>query len=356
MEPANERVRLATEELDKRLREEEVLGKTKQQWEDIKNRIDTARINSAGYKDAMDDALAVVKDIENAWAGIESKTVTLTTIQQTVAEGAASAANGTGTGFTGNPDPDSEVNPINGLTPSEQANLQAQVDRLSNSLPGLRTTLDKALAEQKAANNAPYTLAGLQAALERKEAANEAVTKAQKAYDETLSALSKARNQISPPNRAQSTPLAPRGAGPVAFSSGGKVMSYMASGGFAMGSDTVPAMLTPGEYVVKRQMVNKYGTGLLDKINSGSFLSGGFSSGSRARNVQAPRFSNISPSVSVSSSVVGPSETKTLSNSSVYNYNLSVNVASQSDPNAIAQTVMSQIRNIDSQRIRSNRF
>jgi hypothetical protein len=42
--------------------------------------------------------------------------------------------------------------------------------------------------------------------------------------------------------------------------------------------------------------------------------------------------------------------------SSVYNYNLSVNVASQSDPNVIAQTVMGQIRNVDSQRIRGNRF
>jgi hypothetical protein len=40
LEPANERVRLATEELEKRIREEEVLGKTKNQWETIKNNID----------------------------------------------------------------------------------------------------------------------------------------------------------------------------------------------------------------------------------------------------------------------------------------------------------------------------
>jgi hypothetical protein len=42
--------------------------------------------------------------------------------------------------------------------------------------------------------------------------------------------------------------------------------------------------------------------------------------------------------------------------SSVYNYNLSVNVSSQSDPNTIAQTVMGQLRMVDSQRIRGNRF
>jgi hypothetical protein len=304
----------------------------------------------------MDDALAVVKDIENAWAGIESKTVTLTTIQQTVAEGAASGANGTG--FTGNPDPKTDVNPINGLTPAQQADLQTQVDTLSNSLPGLQTKINdakKVQAEAARVYNMAHPYAP-QALADKLNRANTDVTKAQKAYDNALSSLSRLRNQITPLGSTSSTPFVPRGAAPVAFSSGGKVMSYMASGGFAMGSDTVPAMLTPGEYVVKRQMVNKYGTRLLDKINSGSFLSGGFSSGARARNVQAPRFSTPSPSVSISSNAVGPTETKTLSNSSVYNYNLSVNVASQSDPNAIAQTVMGQIRNIDSQRIRSNRF
>jgi hypothetical protein len=43
-------------------------------------------------------------------------------------------------------------------------------------------------------------------------------------------------------------------------------------------------------------------------------------------------------------------------NSSVYNYNLSVNVASQSDPNTIAQTVMAQLQRVDSQRIRNGRL
>ena len=43
-------------------------------------------------------------------------------------------------------------------------------------------------------------------------------------------------------------------------------------------------------------------------------------------------------------------------NSSVYNYNLSVNVASQSDPNTIAQTVMAQLQRVESQRVRNGRF
>ena len=47
LEPAQERIRLAQIELDKRVEEFEVLGKTKVEWETIKNNIDVARVNSA---------------------------------------------------------------------------------------------------------------------------------------------------------------------------------------------------------------------------------------------------------------------------------------------------------------------
>ena len=39
----------------------------------------------------------------------------------------------------------------------------------------------------------------------------------------------------------------------------------------------------------------------------------------------------------------------------VYNYNLSVNVKSDANPNDIARVVMTQIKQIDSQRIRTQR-
>jgi hypothetical protein len=51
-----------------------------------------------------------------------------------------------------------------------------------------------------------------------------------------------------------------------------------------------------------------------------------------------------------------PAQSPANNNSSVYNYNLSVNVASQSDPNTIAQTVMAQIQKVESQRVRNGRF
>jgi len=52
---------------------------------------------------------------------------------------------------------------------------------------------------------------------------------------------------------------------------GGKIHAF-ASGGFVPGSgnrDTVPAMLTPGEFVIRKSSVNKIGTENLQKLNRG---------------------------------------------------------------------------------------
>lgn len=101
------------------------------------------------------------------------------------------------------------------------------------------------------------------------------------------------------------------------LSKGGIVPSYFAAGGYARGTDTVPAMLTPGEFVMSRYAVETHGVNTMKAINSGS---------------------------------------KTSTSDSVYNYNLSVNVKSDANPDDIARTVMTQIRQIDAQRIRGNRF
>jgi uncharacterized protein (DUF885 family) len=41
---------------------------------------------------------------------------------------------------------------------------------------------------------------------------------------------------------------------------------------------------------------------------------------------------------------------------SVYNYSVSVNVASDANPDEIARVVMKQIKQVDSQRIKGNRL
>ena len=99
------------------------------------------------------------------------------------------------------------------------------------------------------------------------------------------------------------------------YSTGGKVMSYFAAGGSPLGSDTIPAMLTPGEFVIKRPAVQNFGVKKLEKINNGGNPSSG-----------------------------------------VYNYNVSVNVSTGSDPDKIARTVVTKIRSIDKQRLGGNSY
>ncbi len=101
------------------------------------------------------------------------------------------------------------------------------------------------------------------------------------------------------------------------FATGGMVVpKKFANGGYARGTDTVPAMLTPGEFVVSKYGVQNYGVDNLKAINSG-----------------------------------------TAAANSVYNgYNINVNVRSNSNPDQIANAVMTQIRQINAQQVRGNKF
>jgi hypothetical protein len=50
---------------------------------------------------------------------------------------------------------------------------------------------------------------------------------------------------------------------------GGIVPKRFAMGGSAKGMDTIPAMLTPGEFVIRRQAVKQFGTDLFSQLNRG---------------------------------------------------------------------------------------
>jgi len=59
---------------------------------------------------------------------------------------------------------------------------------------------------------------------------------------------------------------------------GGKILGFN-SGGFVPGAgnrDTVPAMLTPGEFVIKKSSVNSLGAGTLEAMNNNGYNGGGF--------------------------------------------------------------------------------
>jgi len=91
-------------------------------------------------------------------------------------------------------------------------------------------------------------------------------------------------------------------------------MQALSSGGLARGTDIVPAMLTPGEFVMSKYAVETHGADTMKAINNGSSVG-----------------------------------------DSVYNYSINVNVQSDSNPDEIARAVMTQIRSIDSQKIRGVR-
>jgi hypothetical protein len=93
-----------------------------------------------------------------------------------------------------------------------------------------------------------------------------------------------------------------------------KIKGYN-SGGRVIGSDIVPAMLTPGEFVMRKYAVENFGADRLKAINNGTYKG-----------------------------------------DSMYNYEVNVNVQTDSNPDQIARAVMSQIKQIDSQRIRGNKF
>jgi hypothetical protein len=118
-----------------------------------------------------------------------------------------------------------------------------------------------------------------------------------------------------PPIPPGTTNVVPGHTLPAGFASGGLIPKRFAVGGFAMGTDTVPAMLTPGEFVIRKYAVDNFGVDNLKAINTGKY-----------------------------------------SGESVYNYEVNINVKSDANADQIAKAVMTQIKRVDSQRIRGNRF
>ena len=93
------------------------------------------------------------------------------------------------------------------------------------------------------------------------------------------------------------------------------MVKYFANGGQPLGSDIVPAMLTPGEFVMSKYAVSSFGADNMKAINNGSYK-----------------------------------------NDSVYNYEVNINVRSDANADQIARTVMMQLQQVDAQRVRGGRI
>jgi TP901 family phage tail tape measure protein len=211
--------------------------------------------------------------------------------------------------------PPTEITPI-----QEAADAAAALDDATSAATAENSAaLEAALAAAAAAE----ALAAEADALSAQIAADLATTKANlspkgqkiladaaKAEEARLAAVAKQNAQYA----ARAAGYASRGQ-QAAYASGGMVKpKYFAIGGAARGTDIIPAMLTPGEFVMSKYAVDSYGVEKMKAINSGSY-----------------------------------------EGEKVYNYNLNVNVKSDANPEDIARVVMTQIRQVDSQRIRTQR-
>jgi TP901 family phage tail tape measure protein len=161
-----------------------------------------------------------------------------------------------------------------------------------------------------------------------------------------------------------------------------------AAGGYISGpgnanSDSIPARLSNGEYVIRASAVKAMGIKNLDMINRMKkskanskdieFSKAKKIAMQKAReladksrrfsmeNISAPTFKPASnkqipdsEQISAQSVAQTPSVMPMKNDNSVYNYSINVNASTNANPNQIADAVMSQIRNIQSKNVRRN--
>ncbi len=144
---------------------------------------------------------------------------------------------------------------------------------------------------------------------------------------------------------------------PKYFAGGGMVPKYFGGGGmakkYAKGGDVVPAMLTPGEFVMSKSATDAYAP-LLNSLNSGALgnLISSRQFNKPVYNMPERDYASLGGSAmtySTSESAASP----TAIDNSVYNYSLSVNVeGTDASANDIANVVINKIKNIQSQQVR----
>lgn len=138
----------------------------------------------------------------------------------------------------------------------------------------------------------------------------------------------------------------------IGYAGGGKV-----SGKGTSTSDSIPARLSNGEYVVRASAVKQYGPGFLDSINLQKFNTGGmvpkFDS-----SMSMPYGSEISSVLSTrgyaTGGMVRENNSSTSNSNTVYNIDMTVN-GGGADASEIADQVMRKIKLVASQNNKSNK-
>jgi TP901 family phage tail tape measure protein len=255
-------------------------------WYDAQLAIEGANIKTKEFQDKLTAANGILASVSKLWGDITDKNLKLTiqTIEEVIRKEA----------FSPTPPPPPTPTPT---PPVDTAAALRKLQSGQNLSDAERVALgmQTAAAAKAAADKAAADKAAADAAA--KAAADAAAAKFGTPFGQAGSALNKKLGGIG------------------FLSSGGMVPKYFADGGFSRGTDTVPAMLTPGEFVINKNAANSIGVNNLNRLNSGESLG-----------------------------------------SSVYNYSVGINVTNaNADANDIARAVMGQIKYIDSQRIRGQR-
>ena len=298
----------------------EINGYTQAEYEAIKTAVDT--VNNALDQQVLDinEIISAVGGIEAAWVKVAAA-ASAATGKSTTSDKGTATNNASNQSTGGNP----------GNIDDVRKTVTEDTDKLINSIktgadPGILTAgvIANKMAEALLNNaEAKEALGGAAGVLSSARYTGQAIAfAAEKAAAERAAAYAKAANTESYYNRRTG------GSSSMAFlASGGMVPKYFANGGYSRGTDTVPSMLTPGEFVVKRFAVKKFGVDNLRAINDGTYQSGKSTVASVNNN-----------------------------SNSVYNYGINVNVSNtNASTDDIARAVITQIRNIDNQRIRGQR-
>jgi TP901 family phage tail tape measure protein len=317
LQNARDAVDLANEALEAANDNLEVQGLSKTAWENINTQIEASKANAFLYDVEVVKALESAKGLVGEWDKLND-TFTTTHVINTVNTGGG--AGGGGVGGTGAENPAytklmSDIQGVEGKLSEYQAQLTPLIER--------RTFLGTRVQTPAVRNELEDLRKQINGLLD--------------AQRWTGKALQEFKSKLPP--------VTPQ---------------YLAEGGFAKGTDTVPAMLTPGEFVVNSASTKRFAP-MLEAMNSGSFrysmptgpeVPNNFSQ--PVYNMPERNYANLGGSAGIYPSS-NTASSLTAQDNSVYNntYSLSVNVGGTDvSANEIANVVMNKIRTIESQQVR----
>ncbi len=251
LEPAERRVRIATALAEEAKRGLEIADKTKLEWEQADNKIKLASLSVTAYDGKLATALASVEKIVKAWKDVKDA--------QDAAGGGAGGSGGSNGAGT----------PAANMT---EADAKRAIDILrKDNLPAAQKELaDLGNIEERIANADRYArnMANQGKMLEAKSALDK-----RDAWQKQLDAAKAKIKQITDAIDDLKKKFNLTG-----YATGGSV-----NGKGTATSDSIPAMLSNGEYVVRASSVNKLGVDFLDFINKNGSIPGFAKGGSADR-------------------------------------------------------------------------